>query len=73
MVKRFPTIPSHAEVKCLFYDEHSSRQDGGSKCCRWRCGERSSSTRFMSCLRHLRLVQVTTFLIRICQAKQGLF
>ena len=47
MIKRFPTITSHAEVKCLFYDEHSSRQEGGSKCCRWRCGERSSCARFL--------------------------
>ena len=55
MVKRFPTIPSHAEVKCLFYDEHSSRQEGGSKCCRWRCGERSSSTRFIELFASLKV------------------
>lgn len=56
MVKRFPTIPSHAEVKCLFYDrEHSSRQEGGSKCCRWRCGERSSCTRVIELFASLKV------------------
>ena len=55
MVKRFPTIPSHAEVECLFYDEHSSRQEGGSQCCRCRCGERSSSTRFIELFASLKV------------------
>ena len=55
MIKRFPTIPLHAEVKCLFYDEHRSRQEGGSKCCRWRCGERSSSTRVIELFASLKV------------------
>ena len=46
IVIRFLTFPSHAEVKCLLHYERSSRQEGGSKCCRWRYHvERSSCTR----------------------------
>ena len=47
MVKRFPTIPSHAEVKCLFYDEHSSRQDSDVV-------KEVLPLALLSCLRHLR-------------------
>ena len=45
--QKIPYRPLTCRSKMFVLRRHISRQEGGSKCCRWRCGERSSSTRFI--------------------------
>ena len=69
MVKRFPTVPSHAQVKCLSYDDIVLVKRVNRSVVGGDVAKEVPPLALLSCLRHLRQVQVTTSLIRACQAK----